>query len=506
MKRRHSPQQRQESVSRRQFEAFLEAHEFVTGDISPDLGEDILVRVYDKGVSTGLSFYTQLKSAENINDYLLESGDISYKFSVKDLEHWSNQAVTVFLVIWDIKQNRGWWIWINDAITYLQEHNSDWRKNKTANVRLPSKNELDESGLSNIRHLLANLYYPVVSKEKDLTINARFIFPKTPEGKIKFEELEHHFAAGDAIEIDGKYIEHINFPDWWKRLYGEIETSGMRLTITPTRSKTPRPTKLEFISKTESETVSYVELWTIKQGEEEATLSNDQQDIPIKISIILNKLSNENEIKISTNFSKLNGQKALQTLKIQRILSDGGTIKLTLLDTGQELGMSVPPRSFPIPEKGVIDFVQKINIIENAMGINLYFPTDGSFSKEDVLAANELISIIEKGNYQQSGMVFRADLRKAGIAKLLEGLIDGAPIYFQLTAQESFVKIFSQKIELGPMLQKIRGYWRIPLKEVREWLENATDQESLMVRLDDVELYEEFEKWIKKQPTQSTNH
>jgi hypothetical protein len=475
---RHSPQQKQENVSRRQFEALLEAYEFVTADISPDLGEDILVRVYDKGVSTGLSFYTQLKSVANINNYLLKSGDISYPFEIKDLEHWGNQAVTVFLVIWDITQNQGWWIWINDAIRYLQEHNPSWRKNETANVHLSSKNRPDESGLSNIRHLLADLYYPVISKDKELTINARFIFPKTPEGKTKFEELKRHFAAGDASELEGKYIELFNFPDWWKRLYGEFETSEMHLTITSNKSRTPRPTKIEFISKTESEAVPYVELWTIKQGDEEVTLSNDQQDIPIKISLILNKVSNENEIKISTNFFMLDGLKAFQALKIQRILSDGGSIKLTLLDSGQELSMTIPPNSFPAPKKSVMDFIQKISTIENATGIKLQFPEDGSFSKEDVLAANELISIIEKGNYQQSGMIFHADLQKAGIAKLLEGLTDGAPIYFQITTEESFVKIFSQKIELGPMMQKIRGYWRMPVEEAKAWFEKATEQES----------------------------
>lgn len=498
LKRRHSPQQKQENVSRKQFEAFLEAHEFITGDMTPDLGEDILVRIYDKGVSTGLSFYVQLKSVDGIEKHLLKSGDISYQFEVKDLEHWSVQAVTVFLVIWDVKHNQGWWTWINDAIKSLQENNPSWTKNEKANVLLSSKNQIDENGLSNIRHLLADLYYPIISKEKDLTINARFTFPNTIEGKTKFEELKRHFAAGDAVEIDGKYIDVFNFPDWWKRLYGDIETSGMHLTITPNRSKTPRPTKFDFISETDSETVPYVELWAVKQGEEEVTLNNHQQNISVKISIALNWLLREYQIEISMNFSSLECQKVFQTLRIQRILSAGGTIRLTLLDSGQILNITVPPNSFPAPEKRIMEFFQKISIIENTIGIKLYLPEGGSFSKEDFHATNELISIIEKGTYQQSGMVFSVELQKAGVAKLIEGLTDGAPIYFQISSEESYVEIFSKKIELGPMLQKIRGYWRMPLEEVRVWFEEATDQDSLKVRLVEVELYEEFKNWPKK--------
>lgn len=497
-KPRHSPQQRQENVSRKQFEAFLEAHEFVTGDISPDLGEDILVRIYDKGVSTGLSFYVQLKSVDSIEKHLLKSGDISYPFEVKDLEHWAAQAVTVFLVIWDVKQNQGWWIWINDAIKFLQENNPDWEQKETANVHLLSKNQLNQSGLSEIRTLLANLYYPIVSKDKELTINTRFSFPKTPEGQAKFEELKRHFAAGDEVELDGKYIELFDFPDWWKRLYGDIDPSGMHLKIMPNRSPAFRPTLFEFVSATERETIPFVELWTVKQGEEEITLTNDQQKIPVKFSIVLNKISRQNQIKINANFSSLDGVEALRILRIQKILSDGGNIKLTLLDSGEVINMPVPPDSFPAPEGSVLDFVEKICHIQNTLGIKISFPEDGSFIRKDVLAAEELISIIEKGSYQQSGMVFTVDLLKPGIAKLLEGFDNIAPIYFRLETGESFVEILSQKIELGPMLQKIRGYWKMPLEEVRAWFEKASDNDSLVVRLVDVELYEEFEQWIKR--------
>lgn len=497
-KPRHSPQQRQENVSRKQFEAFLEAHEFVTGDISPDLGEDILVRIYDKGVSTGLSFYVQLKSVDSIEKHLLKSGDISYPFEVKDLEHWAVQAVTVFLVIWDVKQNQGWWIWINDAIKFLQENSPDWEQKETANIHLLSKNQLNQSGLSEIRTLLANLYYPIVSKDKELTINTRFSFPKTPEGQAKFEELKRHFAAGDEVELDGKYIELFDFPDWWKRLYGEIDPSGMHLKIMPNRSPTFRPTLFEFVSSTDSEIIPYVELWTVKQGEEEITLTNDQQKIPVKFSIVLNKISRQNQIKINANLSNLDGIEALQILRMQKILSEGGAIKLTLLDSGEVISMPVPPAIFPAPDESVLDFVEKVCNIQKVTGVKIKFLEDGSFTKKDVQAADELMAIIEKGSYQQGGLVFTADLRKPGIAKLLEGVDNSSPIYFQLEADESFVEILSQKIELGPMLQKIRGYWKMPLDEVRAWFEKASDDESLVVRLIDVELYEEFEKWIKR--------
>jgi hypothetical protein len=497
-KLRYSPQQKQESVSRKQFEAFLAAHEFVTGDISPDLGEDFLVRIYEKGVSTGLSFYVQLKSIDSIEKHILQSGNISYPFEVKDLEHLAAQVVTVLLVVWDVKQNQGWWIWINDAIKFLQKNNPGWEQNETANIHLPSTNQLNEDRLREIRNRLADLYYPIVSKDKELTINAKFTFPQTSEGKIKFEELKRHFAVGDELELDGKYIEAFDFPDWWKRLYGEFDLSAMHLKLMSNSSQAPRPTQFTFVSETDNETIPYVELWAVKQGEEEITLTNDQQRIPVKFCISINKVSQRHQIKIHANLSNLDGIEVLNVLRMQKILFDGGSIQLTFLDTGEVMTVPVPSRSFPAPEQSVIDFVEKICIIQKAVGTRIKFPEDGSFAKEDIQAVDELISVVEKGSYKQSGMVFTVELRKHGIAKLIEGITDGSPIFFQITTGESYVELLSQKIELGPMLQKIRGYWRMPLEEVHAWFENAKDEDFLVVRLVDVELYEEFDKWINR--------
>ena len=498
-KKRHAPQQKQENVSRKQLESFLEEHEFVTADISPDLGEDVLVRIYDKGISTGLSFYVQLKSVDEFKKYLLKSGDISYPFEVKDLEHWAISVIPVFLVIWDVKHSKGWWIWINDAITYLQENNPNWEKNKTANVHLSSKNQIDESGLSNIRHLIADLYYPIISKGKDLSINARFSFPQTPEGKTKLNELQQHFAKGDEVELDGKYIELFDFPDWWKRLYGDFKPSEMYLKITPNRSNAPRPTKIEFISDIVREEIPYVELWITKQGEEEITLTNDLQDTPIKFAVIVNKVSRQNQIKIHADLSNLDGEEALKILRIQEILSHGGRIELNLLDSVDLINIPIPPKSFPKPDQSVLEFVEKICQIQKTFGTKLKFPQDGSFTLKDVQAADELASIIEKGIYQQSGMIFKANILKPEIEKIIDGFTDGVPVYVQIEANESFVEILSQKIELGPMLQKIRGNLKMSLEEIRSWLNNASDKDSLLVQLVGVELHEEFERWIKNE-------
>jgi hypothetical protein len=103
--KRITPQQKIEFISNGQIKEFLEFHNFITGDIKPDLGEDILVRIYDNGVSTGLSFYLQMKSTDNINKFILKTGDISYPLETKDLVHWRAQAVTVLSLFGTLTAN-----------------------------------------------------------------------------------------------------------------------------------------------------------------------------------------------------------------------------------------------------------------------------------------------------------------------------------------------------------------------------------------------------------------
>jgi hypothetical protein len=75
---RDSNQQRLERISRKQFGELLERNDWIIDPIDPDMGEDVHVRIYEDGHSTGISVYVQLKSTDKIEKFVLKSGPISY--------------------------------------------------------------------------------------------------------------------------------------------------------------------------------------------------------------------------------------------------------------------------------------------------------------------------------------------------------------------------------------------------------------------------------------------
>lgn len=498
IKKRYTQQQQQENISRKQIGEFFESHSFITGDISPDLGEDILVRIFENGSSTGLSFYLQLKSTDNINKHTLKTGDISYQLKTKDIEHWSAQTPTVVIGVWDINRRQGWWVWINDVIKFLEREKPKWKENKSVNIYIPLKNRFDEGGLVSIRFLLANLYYPVISKDKELLINTRFSFPKTEAGKAKFEELNRHFRTGDEVELAGEFIEKFDLPDWWKRIFGEIEPSSMHLKIGVLSSNKLIPVKFDFHSSLGDETIPFCQLTVIKQGSEEITLSSDKQKFPINFKLIFNKVKREITLSFNTDLSDATFPITLNVLKIQKILTAQGYIRLTFLETGEEINIPVNKGVCPSYDQNIIDFIEKICFIEKSMGIKIQPHEDGSFTREDVFAVDELISIIEKGNYHQKGLIYTIELYKGGIEEIIKRRLQDCSMSLWVKSDYSYVELFSQKIELGLIEQRIKGFWKASDEEVQEWLNHANDNDTLKVILEDTEIFEEFSNWKKK--------
>ncbi len=272
----------------------------------------------------------------------------------------------------------------------------------------------------------------------------------------------------------------------------------MHIKLGPQRSLKPYPAQLEFSSIYGNENIPYVELWAVKQGTEEITFTNDQQKIPVQISLVMNKVKKQQNITITPNFKGADFPTIFHLLKIQKILSAEGNIKMKFLETGEDLNIPVPSLSFPPLDQDILDFIENICTIQNSMGIKIQPREDGFFTFNDKQVADELVSIIEKGNYKQNGLIFTIELKKAGIGKILEKREVGPLMDFLLTSDESSVEILTQKIELGPITQRVRGLWNMSLEEVRNWFSQAKEDDSLELKLEDVELFEEFENWKKQ--------
>jgi hypothetical protein len=278
-RRRYSPQNQQEDVSIGQLKAC-----FAGWPVSPvkDLGEDLLVQIFDDGYTTGVSFYLQVKSTTDIAALSLKGGlDIAYEFEVKDLLHWELSTVPVVLLVWDISKESGVWLDVPAAIKALDAKSKKWRNQTYATVHLPKKHGTDTDGRDTLRATIGGFYLPLVGKGKDVQMTPQFRFPNTNAGRAKLAALQKVIEEGGSIELAGKELVGFTASDWWEKLMGK--RIPVSLTIHPSKSDVRFPLQLVATSQNRTEVAS-LEMKRTSAGLKQITFDNHHQDSPFRLS------------------------------------------------------------------------------------------------------------------------------------------------------------------------------------------------------------------------------
>lgn len=496
--RRLSQEQQQEYISRDQFASRLSEYGWLTDDISRDLGEDFLVRIYDKGVSSGLGFLAQLKSVSDLGEYEIQGGYTSYRLEVGDLLHWEVSAVPVLVVIWDVSRQFGCWIGVPEAIEDLNKRRPVWREQKTARVRIPSSNRTDDEGLARIRQAVAHYYYPVIAKDEDIDIQARFEFPATPDGDASRLALERYLATGEPVEIDGKFVKEFKFSEWWTRLFGEMDLSDGLVAMGPPSSPEMVPARFDLQSHTGlTASIPYVELRAIKVGSEQITVSNELQSIPLRFTLTIHRSGSHSEISVTATGPGVNVEETREVLPFLQALADGGRFRITFLKTQESRQGEFPAGVVQAPPPDFLDIIEKLCLIQQETGSALALPADWSLDRMDIDAINELVAIVNTGEATLRNRVFTGVFQKLAVGLFLDAHRAGKSIKLKARALDGYVELLGERIHLGPFTQHICGWLDTPAAELEEMFAEMEPEDELEVRLVDADVVEEFDDWPK---------
>lgn len=283
--RRYSREQQQEDRSAVQLEARCNELGWLCDRVGRDLGEDLNVRIYDEGASSGLNFHVQLKSTANSAALKRKrSADLAYKLEVKDLLHWEVSVTLVVLMVWDVEKQTGWWRPILDIIKDLDTTAKGWRKQKTIAVSVPLANGTDEAGMTRLRQTVADHNLPLVPKP-DMKFS--LAFANTEEGMAALHAFEQALDMGEPVKFEQGFIPVIEYPSWHKRLYGSAGPGDLiKVEIRPTSHTSAKAVRVEIASSEGPAAISYVELRPVVQGRKRRVLSNEHQKLPIVFSFV----------------------------------------------------------------------------------------------------------------------------------------------------------------------------------------------------------------------------
>jgi hypothetical protein len=113
-----------------------------------DYGIDLVVNTFDEeGYAEAGNLLFQLKASDNLK-YSTDGSYISFKVEVKHYHYWMKQAMPVFLILYDAKAVKAYWLYVQP---YFAAQKRPRKNAGTITVRVPVANELTEQTVDYMR-------------------------------------------------------------------------------------------------------------------------------------------------------------------------------------------------------------------------------------------------------------------------------------------------------------------------------------------------------------------
>ena len=142
-----------EDISRNRLHRIFEEAGWTVEDLVKDYGEDLLVRIFNNGEATSLSFFVQAKATDNIAEYLdRDAQTIKYPIAVEHLNHWETFHEPVILTVCDSKSDCTYWTCIQNVLARLQSA-QDLTRRKTFRIPVRTEDMLNANGLGRIHEI-----------------------------------------------------------------------------------------------------------------------------------------------------------------------------------------------------------------------------------------------------------------------------------------------------------------------------------------------------------------
>ncbi len=235
------------------------------------------------------------------------------------------------------------------------------------------------------------------SEEMPFIIKTKLKFDTTPEGREAFEKVREHFTKGSQVEIEGRFIESLNLPnfvlDWMKPQI----TDDTKLIIGANRSEYTIPIYFRrTLANGERIDSGNLDVW-ITEGTEIITLENDKQKTPLHCKIAFNKKEKSAEINLMYQFYGFNVYEHLQALKFYNSMSRQGETDIYRSDFGIKVLQSQKGET-TLKEDFNRDIIllESLVLIQEKMSVILNLSED-SLTNENIANIFEVAEIIKNG-------------------------------------------------------------------------------------------------------------
>lgn len=286
---------------------------------------------------------------------------------------------------------------------------------------------------------------------EDLTIRGTFVFPSSDEGLLARSEFERAIKTGEACTLDGKYIKEMEVSEALSVVFGGMGKPA-ELRMEPIVESRIYQFEIEFeAGDGQVATLGVLDMRRVRKGTEQATLSNEGQDIPWAVNLTIAWLAKKLSFNWKLNLVGASVVQALRALRFSGAVSKGGNVRIKDHRTGLRLTDSaVSPGACEAPPTSLLAVLEDAALIQERLNVLLPMPEHG-FSPHDLQVIGEVAHAIREPRYEVAGSVISATVRADGVPQMLEEFGAGRthPLRLEQTMATS---VLGATVELGQVI------------------------------------------------------
>ncbi|KYF80585.1 hypothetical protein BE20_11185 [Sorangium cellulosum] len=426
--------------------------------IYPDTGEDVRVEIFEPGgARTGLSLDFQVKGHEGIERFLAK-GDpahVHYQLDVMHLESWEKKPRPVAILIWDVRERRGYWALARDACKRLDTQSPRWRQHQYATLLIHRTNITDDEGLARLREAVAWDELPKLVRPGDEVAFELSVQPDdSPEGRAKENELIEFWEGGGEVTIESRLISDlVMLHDGLRRAFGDAywkRAKEVQLFSVPGRKLAP--VRVEAESAAGTAQLPYVELRLARSGRRYSTLSNEHQRAAVTLKLVLDDGDPQlvrASIELALDGRGLDEARAAAWFVLMAT-EPGGSLRIERLD--ERTDPCVLPFYVSVTEeeraslRRTHELLQRLSLLQERVRTHGHFSFAFPPSRQQVQDALKLLPVVSGGEHE---MTYRANISVKGTSELSIAATDG-PLTFVHDGDDA-VEVFGVRVPIGPV-------------------------------------------------------
>lgn len=329
--------------------------------------------------------------------------------------------------------------------------------------------------------------YPGQLNSEPLKIDALFEFPDTPEGRKKRKEFEAAFKKGNTARIPGDYVI-IELPESLDNLM--VDLIGQRFidttefTIGQVRSDRRFPVRIDVAcDDSDSASLDYIELEVTRSGQDEFSLSNNKQALPVQVDCVIDLKQGLTKFTVTARDWPIASPVLLHLFQFLECASKPCRITLRLIDPGLSLGVL---RSDGKPEIAVdpqyIELLSDLVAIQDRLGVPIYIP-EGEFSEQDLSAIAKLRVLLRTNEIigTWTRVIIKQD--RADAWNTVNNVFgDGQTHSLRAEVYEE-LKLFGHRIPLGKTIHVFDGARLDCEPEMQQLIDESQEDEAVDIRI-----------------------